>query len=112
MTCPKSDYDIMIPQTQSPMGLELTRSLTSSEFDDSSQGPSLLGQRIGAMFVFIGQSSSQTFSLGYTLYSPSYDMYLTCNERTMGTLDCLLSFYESLVQTQFSRIELIFDLCV
>jgi len=95
-----------------PDGIGLTRSLTPFEFDDNSQEPSLLEQKIGAAFVFLGQNLRRNFSLGYTPCSPSHDMHLAHNERTMGILNRLLSFHESLVQIQFSRIELPFDLCV
>ena len=101
-----------VPQTRSPMGLELTCSLTLSEIHDSSQVPSLLGQKIRAAFIFLGQSSSRTFSSGHTPYYPSYDMHLTCNKRNVGIQDYLSSFHELLIQIRFSWIELAFDLCV
>ena len=112
MMCLTSDRNIMIPHTRRLMGLELTCSLTPSEVDDSSQGPFLSGQKIKAVFIFLGQSLSRTFSSGHAPYSPSYDMHLAYNERTMKTLDYLPRCHESLVQTRFSRIESAFDLRV
>ena len=87
MKCLTSDHDIMITQTLNPMGLELTRSLTPSEFNDSSQGPSLLGQQFIAVFVFSSQSSNQTFLSGHTPYCPSYDIHLARKGRIVGTQD-------------------------
>ena len=80
-----------------PDGIGLTHSLTPSEFDDNSQEPSLLEQKIGAVFVFLGQSSSRAFSSGHAPYSPSYDISLARNDRTVETQDRLPSFHESLV---------------
>jgi len=58
--CLMSGYDIMIFQTQKPMGLELTHSLTPCKFGDSSQGLSLFKQKIEAVSPYFAEVQDMT----------------------------------------------------
>jgi len=59
--CLTSDHEVEILRTQNLMGLDLTHNPIPIEFSDNNQGLSLLVQKIEAVFVFLCQSSSQTF---------------------------------------------------
>jgi len=112
MTCPTSDYDILILQTQRLTGLVLTDKPTPCEFDDNNQGHFLLERRIKVVFSFLCRSSSQDHLLGHTPCSPSLWVHLTRNERTEKIQSRFLSLHKSLVWTRLFEKGLIFGLCV
>jgi len=92
------------------MGLELIRSLTPSEFDDSSQGLPFWDKRSEQYSSSLAKVQARPFHQVIPHILHHMTSIWARNERTVGTQNYFLSIHESLVHNRFSRIELAFDL--